>query len=174
MTVKRIGFLTHFRPGVFVAARRNVGGAIYGLILATSVIAVSLEYSSKNAGITAVTVIVTASVFWLAHIYSDVMALEVRDRHLPSRAELGAIVSRQWPLVQAGMLPTFVLLLGPLGVLEDGFAQSAALSICLIELAATGFAASWMAGMRGFPAVASGAVSLSFGLIIVALKTIVH
>lgn len=174
MNARRHRFLLLLRPGVYEAARRNVGGAIYGLILATSVIAVSREYTEKNSGITAVTVIVTAGIFWLAHVYSDVMALEVKHRHVPTRTELTEILTRQWPLVQAGILPTFILLLGPLGVLEDETAQAAALAICLVELAATGFAASWFAGARGFTAIVSGAISLSFGLVIVGLKTIVH
>lgn len=162
------------RPGIVESARLNVGGAIYGLILATSVIAVSREYSAKNAGITAVTVIVTGAVFWLAHVYSDVLAIEVRDRHLPGRDEFVKILAREWPLVQAGILPTILLLLGPLGVIGDTAAQELALAVCLLELAGAGFASSWFAGVRGFPAIVSGAVSLSFGLAIVGLKTIVH
>lgn len=174
MNARRHPILSRLRPGIFEAARHGVGGAIYGLILATSVIAVSREYTEKNSGITAVTVIVTAGVFWLAHVYSDVMAIEVKHRHWPTRAELTSILNRHWPMVQAGIMPTFVLLLGPLGVLEDETSQTAALAICLVELAASGFAASWFAGARGFMAIVSGAISLSFGLAIVGLKTIVH
>ena len=53
-----------WRPGIRHAAQRDVAGAIYGLILATSVIAVSRQYQADNAGVTAATVIVTAAVFW--------------------------------------------------------------------------------------------------------------
>jgi hypothetical protein len=53
----------------------SVTEAIYGLILATSVIAVSAEYASSNAGLVGVTVLVTGVVFWLAHVWTVVSAL---------------------------------------------------------------------------------------------------
>jgi hypothetical protein len=149
-----------------------VAGAIYGLILATSVIAVSSEYDSGNAGATAVTVVVTATVFWLAHVYAGVLALGHRRR--PTWAEARGVLEREWPLVQAGILPTAILLAGPLGLLADPRAHDAAVAACLIELGATGFLAARVSGARGFAAVLSGAVALSFGLLVIVLKIAVH
>jgi hypothetical protein len=163
-----------WQPGVGHAAERNVANAIYGLILATSVIAVSREYTAKNAGITAITVIVTAGVFWLAHVYAEVLALEADERHVPTRREIRAILSKEWPMVQAGILPTLVLLLGPLGVVEDPAVQDAALAVCLVELGLTGIAAARAGGARGGLVVVSGLVSLSLGVAVTALKVIVH
>ena len=37
-------------------------------------IAVSREYDASNAGVIAVTVLVTGIVFWLAHVYARVLA----------------------------------------------------------------------------------------------------
>jgi hypothetical protein len=163
-----------WRPGVGHAAERNVGNAIYGLILATSVIAVSREYSGDNAGITAVTVTVTAGVFWLAHIYAEVLAVEVDGRHMPTRREIRGVVGREWPMVQAAILPTLVLLLGPLDVAADTTAQDAALAVCLVELGLTGIAAARVAGARGALVVASGVISLSLGVAVIVLKVLVH
>src|SRR5688572_33117802 len=97
-----------WRPGLRHAATRDVAGGIYGLILATSVIAVSREFQADNAGITVVTVVVTATVFWLAHIYAETLALGLHGRHVPTWPELRGIVDREWPLVQASILPTVV------------------------------------------------------------------
>jgi hypothetical protein len=163
-----------WRPGVGHAAERNVGNAIYGLILATSVIAVSREYTGDNAGITAVTVIVTAGVFWLAHVYAEVLALEVDERHVPTPGEIRRVLAREWPMVQAGVLPTLVLLLGPLDVVPDTSAQDAALAVCLVELGLTGVAAARSAGARGAVVVVSGAVALSLGVAVTLLKVLVH
>jgi hypothetical protein len=163
-----------WRPGVGHAAERNVGNAIYGLILATSVIAVSREYTGDNAGITAVTVIVTAAVFWLAHVYAEVLALEVDERHMPTRREIRNVVRMEWPLVQAGILPTLVLLLGTLDVVDDAGAQDAALAVCLVELGVTGVAAARITGARGALVVVSGLVALSLGVAVTALKVLVH
>jgi hypothetical protein len=163
-----------WRPGVSHAARRDVAGAIYGLILATSVIAVTRQYQPDNAGITAVTVIVTSIVFWLAHVYAGVLAIGTKERHIPTWPEVREVVDEEWPLVQAGILPTAILLLGPLGVLADDTAQDVALGACLVELGAIGMMVARDAGARGIVAAISGAISLSFGVIVIVLKVVVH
>jgi hypothetical protein len=162
-----------WHPSLPHAAQRNVAGAIYGLILATSVIAVSRASTPDNAGIAAVTVIVTAGVFWLAHVYAGVLALGLRGR-TPPWAEVRDVIDEEWPLVQSGIIPTAILLLGPLGILADATAQDAALVACLLELALTGAVVAWVAGSRGILVALSGAVALSFGVVVVALKILVH
>jgi hypothetical protein len=151
-----------------------VAGAIYGLILATSVIAVSGRYQPDNAGVTAVTVVVTATVFWLAHVYAGIVAVASEDRHMPSRAEVREILDEEWPLVKAGILPTGILLLGPLGVIADDRAHDAAIAACLVELGAIGLLAARAAGARGFLAALSGLIALSFGVVLIVLKVAVH
>jgi hypothetical protein len=160
-------------PSTRHAARRDVAGAIYGLILATSVIAVSRQYT-HDALVTAVTVVVTAGVFWLAHVYAGVLAIGLRGQHRPTWAEVRLVVDEEWPLVQSGVLPTAILLLGPLGVLADDTAQDVALGACLAELAATGLLVARAAGARGILVVVSGAISLSLGLVVILLKIAVH
>ncbi|MBN1529122.1 MAG: hypothetical protein JW895_08680 [Thermoleophilaceae bacterium] len=163
-----------WQPGIRYAAQRDVAGAIYGLILATSVIAVSQQYEPHNSGVTAVTVIVTALVFWLAHVYTKVMAVGVREHHTPTWAEVRHVLDEEWPLVQAGLLPTTVLLLGPLGILADDAAQDIAIGVCLMELGLTGLVVARAAGARGLLVGVSAAISVSFGVIVIVLKTIVH
>jgi hypothetical protein len=156
------------------AAERDVAGAIYGLILATSVIAVSARYKSDNAAVTAVTVAVTATVFWLAHVYAGVLAYARERKRMPSRPDVRAILDEEWPMVQAGILPTAVLVLGPLGILPDDRAHTLAILACLLELGGTGLFVARAAGARGMVALLSGAVSLSFGVVLIVLKALVH
>ena len=156
------------------AAKHNFAGAIYGLILATSVIAVTRKYKPGDAGVTAVTVIVTATVFWLAHVYAGVLAVGLAEHHTPTRADLRRIVDEEWPLVQAGVLPTAVLLLGPIGVVADAAAQDAAMVACLAELTVIGLAAARASGAP-LPVVAlSGLVSAGLGGVVIGLKVLVH
>jgi hypothetical protein len=154
------------------AAERDVAGAIYGLILATSVIAVSGQYDPDNAGVTAVTVLVTATVFWLAHVYAGILALGHRGR--PTWAEARRILDKEWPLVQAGILPTCILLSGAVGVLADHRAHDAAVVACLVELALTGALVARAGGARGLVAAVSGAIALGFGIVVILLKIAVH
>ena len=76
--------------------------------------------------------------------------------------------------MQAGILPTIVLLLGPLGILADDTAQDVAIVVCLVELAITGLAVARAAGLRAILVLASGALSLCLGLVVILLKTVVH
>lgn len=149
-----------------------MAGAIYGLILATSVIAVSAQNDPDNAGVTAVTVVVTATVFWLAHVYAGVLAIGHRGR--PTWTEARRILDHEWPLAQAGILPTAILLSGALGVLADHRAHDAAVAACLVELGTTGFVVARASGVKGLPAVVSGAIALSFGIVVIVLKVAVH
>lgn len=165
---------SRWRPGLRHAAQRDVAEAIYGLILATSVIAVSREYVGTDAGITALTLIATAGVFWLAHVYAGLLAFQLRERRRPTRAEAAAVLDAQWPLVQAGILPTIVLLLGTAGIVADRAAQVAALVVCLVELGLLGIVVARAGGARGALVLVSGAISLSFGLVVIALKVLVH
>jgi hypothetical protein len=149
-----------------------VAGAIYGLILATSVIAVSGQHDPDNAGITAVTVIVTATIFWLAHVYAGVLAIAHGGR--PTWTEARRILDDEWPMVQAGILPTVILLSGALGILPDHRAHDAALAACLVELGTTGFVVARASGVKGVAAAVSGAIALSFGVVVIVLKVAVH
>src|SRR5215213_7426762 len=107
-----------WRPHV-VRTTGSVTEAIYGLILATSVIAVSREYDSSNAGLIGVTVFVTGLVFWLAHVYARVLAGSISRQRMLGRAEVRDVLRHDWPLVEA-TLPLLVILgLGALDLVPD-------------------------------------------------------
>ena len=90
----------------------SVTEGIYGLILATSVIAVSREYESSNAGLIGVTVLVTGIVFWLAHVYARVLARSMEHRRMLKRPEIREVLRHDWPLVEVTMPLVLVLALG--------------------------------------------------------------
>jgi len=163
-----------WQTGLGFAAKRNFAGAIYGLILATSVIAVTRKYQPGNAGVTAATVIVTSTVFWLAHVYAGVLAVGLAERHTPTRGDLRRIVGEEWPLVQAGALPTAILLLGPTGIVADATAQDGAMIVCLAELAVIGLAAARASGAPPLVVALSGLVSAALGGFVIGLKILVH
>ena len=82
--------------------------AVYGLILATSVIAVS--YDASDAGQVALAVLVTAVAFWLGHVYAHLLGRGVSDGRVPTRAEIARSLREHWSLV-AVVVP-LVLVLG--------------------------------------------------------------
>jgi hypothetical protein len=148
--------------------------AIYGLILATSVIAVSREYDSSNAGLIGVTVFVTGLVFWLAHVYARVLAGSISRQRMLGRAEVRDVLRHDWPLVEA-TLPLLVILgLGALDLVPDRAAILAATLAALVELAAAGAYAARSSG-AGLPGMAfSAVVAVILGSAVVLLKALVH
>jgi hypothetical protein len=162
-----------WRPRV-LRTSGSVVEAIYGLILATSVIAVSREYNSSNAGIIAVTVLVTGVVFWLAHVYSRVLAGWISQRRMLDRSEIGEALRHDWPLVEVTMPLVLILALGALDVVPDRAAILAATLTALAELAAAGAYAAHASGAGPRATVVSAAVAVALGSAVVLLKAFVH
>ena len=67
----------------------NLAGAIYGTILATSVVAGLSEGSQVDHGPGALVVLATSLVFWIAHVYAGVLG-----QHLERRRGLS------WPRIR--------------------------------------------------------------------------
>jgi hypothetical protein len=152
----------------------SVTEAIYGLILATSVMAVSAEYASSNAGLVAVTVLVTGVVFWLAHVYARVLAGSITKHRAPNRSDVRDAVRHDWPLVEVTVPLVLILALGALGVLADRTAILAATLAVLAELAAAGAYSARASGAGLAGTVVSALIAVSLGGAVVLLKTVVH
>src|SRR5215207_10275167 len=114
----------------------SVTEAIYGLILATSVIAVSREHEPSNAGQIGITVLVTGFVFWLAHVYARVLARSITRHRMLSRSEVREALRHDWPLVEVTVPLVLILALGVLDVVRDKAAILAATLAALVQLAA--------------------------------------
>jgi hypothetical protein len=162
-----------WRPRV-AGTTGSVTEAIYGLILATSVMAVSAEYASSNAGLVAVTVLVTGVVFWLAHVYARVLAGSITNHRAPNRSDVRNAVRHDWPLVEVTVPLVLILALGALGVLADRTAILAATLAVLAELAAAGAYSARASGAGLAGTVASALIAVSLGGAVVLLKTVVH
>ena len=162
-----------WRPRL-VRTTGSVVEAVYGLILATSVIAVSREYDASNAGRIGITVLVTGVVFWLAHVYARVLAGAIVRGRMLNRSEVREALRHDWPLVEVTLPLLLVLGLGALDVVPDRAAILAATLIALVELAAAGSyaARSSGAGLRG--TIMSAAIAVTLGGAIVLLKAFVH
>jgi hypothetical protein len=134
-----------WRPRV-VRTSGSVTESIYGLILATSVIAISREYDSSNAGLIGVSVLVTGVVFWLAHVYARVLAESISHHRMLRRSEVREVLRHDWPLVEATVPLVLILALGVLDVVPDRAAILLATLAALVELAAAGAYAARRSG----------------------------
>jgi hypothetical protein len=173
MRLPRLSAAERWRPRV-VRTSGSVTEAIYGLILATSVIAVSREYDSSNAGLLCVTVLVTGVVFWSAHVYARVLAGSIRRRRMLNRAEVREALRHDWPLVEVTVPLLLILALGVLGVVPDRAAILAATFAALAELAAAGAYAARTSGADLRGTVLSAVIATALGSAVVVLKALVH
>ena len=162
------------RPPHVVRMTGSLTEAIYGLILATSVIAVSREYDSSNSGRVGVTVLVTGVVFWLAHVYARVLARSISHHRMLNRSEVREALRHDWPLVEITVPLVLILALGVLDIVPDKAAIIVAMVAALVELAAAGeyVARTSGAGLRG--TVASALIAVALGSAVVLLKALVH
>jgi len=101
-----------------VRDERNLAGAIYGTILATSVVAGLSEGGTVDKGPAALVVITSSLVFWLAHVYAGVLGHHLQLGHGFRWSRVGAIARHEWPILASGIPPAIVLALGTIGLFE--------------------------------------------------------
>ena len=93
----------------------KIAGAIYGTILATTVVAAIGPDPEKLSRALAV-VLVTSAVFYAAHVYSVVVgARMVARRHLTG-PEVAAIAAAEWPMLQSSWPVAVPLAVGQAGL----------------------------------------------------------
>jgi hypothetical protein len=157
------------------AARRdeNVEGAIYGTILATSIVAgLGAKDVAPSDGI--VVLLVTGAAFAAAHVYARVLAHRIEGRHRPSLAGLLEEARHDWPVVQATFPPAVVLALGWAGALGPDTAYTIAAWIGVAALFGWGL---WLAYREGYGLVSGivvAGVNAAFGVVIVLLKILIE
>jgi multisubunit Na+/H+ antiporter MnhG subunit len=146
---------------------------VYGLILATAVIAISRESDPSDAGQAAISMLVTALVFWLAHVYAHLLGRAVSQGGL-TRAAIARATREDWSVVEVAIPLVLILGLGAVGVMPERVALIAATVLALVELAATGAYAAIRQGAGLGGTLLSAAIALVLGLCIVLLKVLIH
>ncbi len=153
---------------------RRLSAAIYGLIVVVSLLAVYDNDTGKTLVQIGLGILVTAWVFWLAHVYTEVVGQRRERGRRPTLREIREAAVEMWPLVSATLLPVAVLLLGAAGLLDRATAIDVATAVCLGELFLIGAALERDEGGTLRQSLVSGLVSLSFGIVVIALKALVH
>ena len=147
---------------------------VYGLILASAVIAVSPANDPLDAGRVALTVLATAGVFWLAHVYANLLGIGASEGRALSRAAVADAMRVHWSLVEVVIPLVLVLGLGAIGILPDQAALTLAAIIALGELAAAGAYAAIRRGASPRATAVSAATALALGLVVVLLEVLLH
>jgi hypothetical protein len=116
---------------------------------------------------------VTATVFWLAHVYAHALARVVaEDRHL-SFAELRRIGRHESSIIEATIPPVAALLLAAFGVISTKAGAWIAYGLGLGVLMASGLIFARVERLGWFATLVVVALNVALGLALVALKLVV-
>lgn len=155
------------------AVHRDYTGAVYGSLLAASVV-VSAGTLGRFPRLEMILLLVsTGVVFWAAHVYARLFGARKVFRAM-SMAEIRRAGAEEWPIVQAAVPPAVAVAVGPL--LGLGSQGTVWLALAVAVTAQVGWAAT--AAVRiGAPfrmVVVTSVINLLLGLVIVALKAVLH
>jgi hypothetical protein len=150
-------------PADFYAA------AVYGSILAVAFITIFRQEHSEPQAV-AVSVLGTMAVFFTAHVWSELLGERMHSRQHLTMARVRSIARAEWPLMEAAIAPTVVLVLGWLEVISESHAEDVALAVCILQLFAWGLVIGHRTYERWWPATLTGLVDGTLGLVIVALE----
>ncbi len=149
----------------------NLAGGIYGTILVTSIIAAA--DSSEAIWLSLGVVEITMIVFWLAHVYAGALARSLDSNEAFSGGEVRRSVRREWPLLQAAIVPSLALIAGGVGLVATRTAYWLAIGYGVATLVWWGILFARKERLGSGATIAVVLVNASFGLCIVALKEFV-
>jgi hypothetical protein len=128
---------------------------------------------TERPGIILAETTATLIVFWLAHVYADLIAHTLDEGKRELKA-VPAAMARELSMVAAPALSIVFLLLGTLGVLDEGVAVGLALWNGVAQLVGWGIAVERRLGRSWPAALLGGVVNGALGLVIVVLEVGLH
>jgi hypothetical protein len=155
-----------------VALASRLAAAIYGLIVSGAVMAAAGEHGSTRD--VAITVFVTVLVYWAAESYADVLGEQIAEERPSTWARSKELLRQGWPLVQASYVPLIVMLIA----WAVGVSTTSAITAGLVTNALLLIALGWIAAAQSHSTVRArvGAAALAgaFGMVMIAIKTLLH
>ena len=148
----------------------TISGTVYGTIVVMAALTAGGPSFEHEPWRLLIVVVVTAVIFWFAHVYADGLGESIALGRRLDVPELAAIARREMSILLAVVLPALSLLLGALGVLGDATAVWLSVGICVATLAAQGFRYAQLERLGRAATAWTIAVNLALGLAIVAVK----
>ena len=150
--------------------RTDYTGAIYGSMLAASVVATAGAVGGYPRLNLALILIVTGLVFWAAHAYARLAG----ERRLTGSAwswhEIRSVAVHEWPIVEAAFLPTLAVAVSPLLGLDLTGAAWFALGVAVAQQVGWAGLGAVRASVPRRQVALECAVNLVLGLILMAAK----
>lgn len=163
------------RSGQQVEPRQaeRLTGAIYGTIVAAAVVAAASGPKASDGHILAA-MLTTAVVFWLAHVFSRILAESMAEGRRLSNDERMRIAREEWPMLTACVPLAIPLLLGIVGLIPESMASWVSIAVAVLMLGAWGFRIGELEQRGHGRSFRLSLWTAAFGLIIVLLKVAVN
>jgi hypothetical protein len=156
---------------VRVLPRGNLQSNLYGLILVTSVI---VTLGGQSVELMGVALVVTSSVFALAHAWAHALAEAAKKHAAVDRNHFVASLGHEWPIVQAALPAALVLALATTGLYSKDTGLWIAAGVNVVLLFVWGAGVRELAGATLAQAMSAGMSTAALGLVLVGLKALVH
>ncbi|OLZ65298.1 hypothetical protein AV521_31880 [Streptomyces sp. IMTB 2501] len=151
-----------------VAERRDYAGAVYGSLLAASVVLGASLGSFPRLHLVLL-LLGTAVVFWAAHVLARLFG--ERIMYVPVNGEeIRRVCAAEWPIIKAAVPPAVAVAVTPLLGIGPRGAAWLALGVALAGHVGWSTVATRRAGATGRMVVTAAAVNLVLGLLVVVLK----
>ena len=150
---------------------RQIAGGIYGTIVTASIMATSggeLPAAAETAA-----VLVTLTVYWIAHEYADLLGSHIAGGQMPGWREIRDALTASWTMVSASYVPLLVLIAATLAGAAATDAASAGLAVAAIELVLYALAAGRAASLGRRPQILIAASAGLLGVAMIGLKVLV-
>ena len=150
-----------------------IAGAVYGTILATTVVA-SLGHDPAKLERSIAIVFFTSLVFWAAHVYSLMVAGRLVAGRKLTTSEVRDIAVNEWPMLQSCVPVLIPLILGAVGIISRDASANIALLVGIGALFVYGVLLGVREGRGRMSILWNALVVGSFGVLIMLLKVVVH
>ncbi|MEW2167846.1 hypothetical protein AB0912_33355 [Streptomyces sp. NPDC007084] len=158
------------KPVASTSRRTDYAGAIYGSILAASVVATAGSAEAPSRREIIVLLLVSGLVFWATHVYAHLAGERVVGQAW-SWPEIRRSGAHEWAIVEAAVLPAAAVAVSWFGM-SVNTGLWLALGVAVAQQVVWACLGAARAGASRGQIITEGFVNLALGLIIVAAKVI--
>ena len=149
------------------------GAAVYGSFLVASVVGVAFE-AGQDARFMTTTAFGSALVFWLAHWWSEVLGEQIAAGDAFRHRDVLVVARREWPLVEAAVVPTLLLALAWAGAWSRETGARLALASAVLQIIGWALVAGRRAGWTLLRTGVFAAGQGTLGVVLLLLERVVH
>ncbi len=154
-------------------AHADPAGLLYGAVISAGTLA-TVSTHADGATFVGVATAVVLGVYWMAHVYIETLSRQLAGDTHGFLVRVGHACGHETSVLTGGSPAVAVYTVGSWCGLSVGSAASLAVYFSVVLLGSVGYLGARRAGRRGRQVAVEVAGAASFGMLIVAAKTLLH